>query len=286
MVGGARNRDNLLEPEMGFFDYLKGNPKYGEKSILRLNLRHRFLIDDFPEIKGADVLDLAAHDGRWSYALAAAGARSVLGVEGRPELVAQFANYPEAEFKGLVKLEVGDIYDVLRRLVAEARSFDIVTVFGIYYHVMDHYGLLVLIHMLSPKLVIIDGEFMTGNRPIIVLGIEDPSKDLNATAAFVGQNRTVKGVPTRPALELMADSLGYQVRWSDWNAVATEQRVGVSDYYRPGKMRRFTCALRPTWAGNAPGGDNGNQDQRNSRDGSRPQLARKPPGRGRFARVP
>jgi hypothetical protein len=230
---------------MGFFDYLKGNPKYDEESVRRLNLRRRFLIDDFPEIKGANVLDLAAHDGRWSYALAEAGARSVLGVEGRKELADQYASFPESEFKSSVNIEVGDIYDVLRRLVAEGRSFDIVTVFGIYYHVMDHYGLLVLIRKLSPNLVIIDSEFRTEKRRMIFLLLEDPSKHLNALEAYPSQEKVVKGVPTRPALELMAKTLDYEVKWSDWDAIDVEQRIGVKDYFREGKLRRFTCALRP-----------------------------------------
>ena len=33
------------------------------------------------------MLDIASHDGRWSMAALDAGARHVIGVEGRPELV-------------------------------------------------------------------------------------------------------------------------------------------------------------------------------------------------------
>jgi predicted RNA methylase len=39
------------------------------------------------EISGARVLDLASHDGRWSYAFAGVGAASVVGIEGRQEMI-------------------------------------------------------------------------------------------------------------------------------------------------------------------------------------------------------
>lgn len=49
-------------------------------TIYRLNQRHKLIIDPFlPQIEGARVLDIAAHDGRWSYALAAAGASGSWG---------------------------------------------------------------------------------------------------------------------------------------------------------------------------------------------------------------
>ena len=61
----------------GFFDFLKSLPPYDDNAttVHRLDQRHRLIIDPFqPQIAGARVLDLAAHDGRWSYALAHAGA--------------------------------------------------------------------------------------------------------------------------------------------------------------------------------------------------------------------
>lgn len=66
----------------GLFDFLTELPPYddNETTIYRLNQRHKLIIDPFgPQIEGARVLDIAAHDGRWSYALAAAGAAEVVG---------------------------------------------------------------------------------------------------------------------------------------------------------------------------------------------------------------
>src|SRR5262249_22037325 len=75
----------------GFFDE---SPRFYETSETsthpgRLNLRHQAMFGDNLDVfEGARVLDIASHDGRWSFAALKAGAASVVGIEGRPELVA------------------------------------------------------------------------------------------------------------------------------------------------------------------------------------------------------
>jgi protein-L-isoaspartate O-methyltransferase len=74
----------------GFFDRF---PRFYDTSETathpgRLNLRHQAMFGDNLDIfDGASVLDIASHDGRWSFAALQAGAASVVGVEGRRELV-------------------------------------------------------------------------------------------------------------------------------------------------------------------------------------------------------
>ena len=54
----------------------------------RLNRRYCALIESNQEIlRRASVLDLASHDGRWSFAALKNGAGKVTGIEGREELV-------------------------------------------------------------------------------------------------------------------------------------------------------------------------------------------------------
>jgi predicted RNA methylase len=65
---------------------------------LRLRLRHRAIVRDNAEIlDGAHVLDIASHDGRWSFAAQHAGAAHTTGIEARAELVdnavANFTHY-------------------------------------------------------------------------------------------------------------------------------------------------------------------------------------------------
>jgi len=73
-----------------FFD---DNPEFLETSTTasskrRLNLRHIGIIEENEEIlRGSSVVDIASHDGRWSYAALHAGATHVTGVEGRRHLI-------------------------------------------------------------------------------------------------------------------------------------------------------------------------------------------------------
>ena len=231
----------------GFFSFLGSmdGGKYDDLAIARMNLRHRFVVQKFSEeIKGQRVLDLASHDGRWPYAFAAAGARQVVGIEGRKELVDMFDDYPETPYKNKVSLTVGDIYDGVRKLIEQRERFDVVAVLGIYYHIMDHYGLLVLIDQLRPKIIIVDSEFMVDPWPHVAIVLEATSKDLNTTPYKENQVRAPVGIPSQQAMEKMAESLGYKTEWLDWESVSLDERRGVEDYYRQGKKRRFTCVLR------------------------------------------
>ena len=157
---------------MGFFDFLNDTTRYGGRptNIARLERRREFIVEPFAdEIKDARVLDLASHDGRWAYALAGAGAREVVGIEFRQELIDQFAGYPEGETKDRVSLIQGDIFEELPKLVAAGEKFDVVTIFGVFYHIMDHYALLKLVKQLGARLVVIDSEFLTRDAPLIRL---------------------------------------------------------------------------------------------------------------------
>lgn len=233
---------------MSIFDFIRGMPLYATKprDADRLNNRHRFIIDPFKaDIRDARVLDLASHDGRWPYAFATAGAREVVGIEGRPELIREFAAYPPGPDRDRVRLIQGDINDEVPKLVAAQARFDVVSVLGIYYHITTHYPLLASLRALRPRLIIIDSEFQNTTAPVIRLVQEDTRKTMNSLAYFDGQVKAVKGVPSRSALEMMAGSLGYAVEWLDWNNLPPRQRVGVKDYYRDGPQTRATCALRP-----------------------------------------
>jgi 2-polyprenyl-3-methyl-5-hydroxy-6-metoxy-1,4-benzoquinol methylase len=126
-----------------------------------MNKCHDALIAPFaPEISGSRVLDLASHDGRWSYAFAGAGAASVVGIEGRQEMVDMFDDFPDEALKSKVELRVWNIYDGLEAATANGETYDVVAVFGILYHLMDHFRLFLLIRKLKPKLIIVDSEFM------------------------------------------------------------------------------------------------------------------------------
>lgn len=236
---------------MGFFDFLTKVDRYAghaPASINRLDTRRRFIVSPFEtEIRGKRVLDLASHDGRWSYALASAGASEVVGIEGRPELIEQFAGFPDDEIRSRVRFVEGDLFEELERLCVAGARFDVVAVFGIFYHVMDHYRLLRLIARLQPELVIIDSEWMIHDGPMIRVVLEDTRKILNAIPSETDRIMAPKGVPSRKALEIMATTLGYRTEWVDWEKLPQGERTKLPDYFRtpPSVNRRGTCALRP-----------------------------------------
>lgn len=233
---------------MGFFDFLGGMDLYAgdAASVIRLNTRHKHLIELFEEeINGARVFDIASYDGRWAYAFAAAGAKKVVGVEARQQLIDQFDAYPDAKLRKKVDLRCNDLFDELDRAAGKGETYDVVSVFGILYHIMDHFRLLKAACALNPKVIIVDSEFMDRPGPMVQLVREKTEKSLNAAPQIDNQEVAVVGYPSFKALEVMADVLGYDVEWVDWTLHPENDRKGVHDYYRQGDKRRGTCALWP-----------------------------------------
>lgn len=233
---------------MGFFQFIGQLPQYaGQAGVTeRMDRRHERLIDPLRSVlNGARVLDLAAHDGRWAYAFASAGAAQVVGVEGRQELIARFHGYPQDDAHGRVQMVHQDIFDYLEGAVARQEQFDVVAVLGIFYHIMDHARLLFLIAQVQPKLVIIDSEFAHRPGPVIALVRERTDVHLNAIPARAGQDMRLKGVPSRAAMEAMAEDAGFSTQWINWDDLPETRRRGVADYFRQGPMRRGSCLLRP-----------------------------------------
>lgn len=235
---------------MAVLEFLNRLPKYREdaKHLERQRQRHAFLIEPFlDDIKGAKVLDIAAHDGRWSYALAEAGAESVLGIEGRAELIELFDELPESAAKDRVTLVAEDLYDALDRLNAEGQTFDVVALYGIMYHVMDHFRIVRQCVKLSAKLIVIDSEFMKGVNPYIQMVKERTDVEINATPQIGGQEIAIKGVMSNAAMERIAEALNCEIEWLPWEDLPKENRTVVRDYFRgpQKKMVRRTCALRP-----------------------------------------
>ncbi len=230
------------------FEFLKNIDPYSEKNgpIKRLNQRRRLILDPFiPQIRDAKILDLGCHDGRWSYALASVGAKRVIGVEAREELIERFKLFPEDEAKAKVELVCADIFDDLERRAKALQKIDVVTLYGVFYHVMDHKRLLSLISLLRPSLVIIDSEFINVDNAIIQVLQEETSNELNAISRVRGKKVTSVGVPSFRATEFIADSIGFDVTWVNASLLLGINREGMNDYFREGRKIRGTCYLTP-----------------------------------------
>lgn len=210
----------------------------------RLNMRHEFCVSRMkPWFEGRRVLDLASHDGRWAYAYAAAGASEVVGVEGRLELVEEFAAFPDNPVKSRIRLFHDDVVTFMTWLVSIDERFDFIANLGFYYHTMEHYRVLSLARDLGAASMVVDSEFIMTDNPVIQIAHETTDKVSNAIATYDGQVDNVIGVPSTGAMEQMADVLGYDTHWLDWDSLPEDRREGLGDYFRNHRKRRGTCRL-------------------------------------------
>src|SRR4051794_17029055 len=139
----------------GFFDsyprFLRTSGSETQAGTGRLNLRHAAIIEtNLDAIRGRRILDIASHDGRWSFAALMAGADHVTGIEAQPGLVAS-AVETMAEYEispDRYRFIVGDVHEVINDLTPE--SFDTIFCFGFLYHTVHHMRLFSSIARLRP----------------------------------------------------------------------------------------------------------------------------------------
>jgi hypothetical protein len=186
----------------------------------RLNLRYEAIFGENRDIfEGARVLDLASHDGRWSLAALANGARSVTGIEARPELVkAATENLDEYGYGAdRVRFIAGDVHEVLSTQDFEA---DVVLCLGFLYHTLRYNELLGGIRRTHARYLIIDtfSPHMMGPVPNVNVITEDADEEGKAAAdAYTHGLSVLVGRPNLAAIQTMLGAYGYRVeRLSDW----------------------------------------------------------------------
>jgi 2-polyprenyl-3-methyl-5-hydroxy-6-metoxy-1,4-benzoquinol methylase len=154
--------------------------------INRLNERYNHII--LPNLKhviSKRILDLGAHDGRWTWAFLESGASFVTGVEGRPEtakrLITQLTT--KSKFDGRYEFIVADVFDALTNF--QTSQFDTICCLGIFYHIMNHDLLMKLVDRLKPEAIIIDSSMIDTDDMVIRLQYEPTSNPLNGIAPAV-----------------------------------------------------------------------------------------------------
>lgn len=199
----------------------------------RLNGRHTAIVQHCEDrIRGRRVLDIASHDGRWTFAALHAGAAHVTGIEPRAELVANahetFREYGVDE--GRFEFVQGDVFDKM-----PGRRFDTVFCLGFYYHTMRHVELLDLIERSGATFAVIDTEITPGSgrvvpapadarlvhgNPYSVELVREPVDDQQMAVAdsATRNGHTLVGRPSAAAIEFMADHFGFDCSRFDWQA--------------------------------------------------------------------
>ena len=200
----------------------------------RLGARYEAIIQNGqPYLEGKTVVDLGAHNGRWSFAALHAGAKKVISIEGRRDM-------SEAEdriFKKLgvqadrYSLRVGDGLEVLNRLGA---ACDTVLLLGIYYHVHNHLDWVKAIRGTGADNVIIDTE-ITPSDPadrIVRFKFED-TENLMSTPfeSFPGFGKGIVGHPSRAFVNYSFAAYGFACKEVDWRPLLEKWGTkGMEDY--------------------------------------------------------
>lgn len=182
----------------------------------RLALRHVAIIDDNARhLRGARVLDLASHDGRWSLAALKAGAAHVTGLEARPELVQ--AARENLAFYGVPDEQSTFIQGDLNHALNAPGQFDVVLCLGYFYHTLNHLALWQYIASTGARHVILDGMVEPGDDMVIRVYAEPTDNHANGVAdAGVVNGQVLVGHPSRPVLSSMLRHFGYGCAFFDW----------------------------------------------------------------------
>lgn len=199
----------------------------------RLNRRH-FGIIEHVDFKDKTVLDLGSHDGRWSIAAVKAGAKHVVGLEGRREAVTQAK-------KNAVALGVSDktsfaVSDIDSNSI-ENHKVDIVLCCGIFYHIANHYTLFRQMYNTGAKTIVIDGQFLKTReaavwfKPEPVDQIDTGLKNLpNTITLDYKKGQSLVGVPSMPFVGLLAHGFGFTVDEVNYNNGNVSNNVTMADY--------------------------------------------------------
>ena len=216
-----------------FFDE---NPEFLETSVTaasrnRLNLRHLGIIKENEDVlRGSTVVDVASHDGRWSYAALDAGADRVIGIEGRQRLVDN-ANrtFAAKGVRGSAYVMIqGDVHEELLRPKVKG---NVVLCLGFLYHTARYVELMAGIRSTQAKYVIVDTRVIpsVGDRPLVEMRTEGTKAESVAIKdRFARRNRVISAVPSEAAVVLMLEAIGYEVdHRTDWPALLASHDTEV-----------------------------------------------------------
>lgn len=238
---------------MGFFDDYPGFQATSMTGAMlgRLNPRHDAIVAANRDLfVGARVLDLASHDGRWSFAAIKAGAAHVLGVEARPDLI---ANAEEAfRVYGVEHDRYSFVRaDAIEYLRTARPQVDLVLILGFLYHVWQQIELIRLVAETGARHVVVDTAILADSRlhpsaPVVVeLRLETIDGEGNqALPDREGSAEAFVGHPSRQAVTTMFDYFGFDAVEFDWPALIREYPVeAISDYVQ-GNRTTFLMTRR------------------------------------------
>ena len=215
----------------------------------RLNLRHLAIIKENEAIlRGGSIVDIASHDGRWSFAALEAGATRVIGIEGRPRLVETAKRtlaakgVPESRYRMIAG-------DVPSRILGPDVVGDVVMCLGFFY-TARYVELVAEIRSTGAEYVIVDTRVLRNvKRPVVEMRTE--STDGQALAIrdrFALDGRVISAVPSEAAVVLMLEAAGYDAdHRTDWSGLlAQHPGARAVRQYADGRRVTFRAKKRST----------------------------------------
>jgi len=234
---------------VGFFDRYERFYSTSKTSPLpdRLNSRYDAIIARNRELlAGRRVLDIASHDGRWSFAALSAGAAHVHGIEPREELIghacATFSSYGIDESR--YSFACGDVFNLI-----QGTQYDVVLCLGFYYHTIRHAELLDLIERTGAKLVIIDTEVTPYADEMVVKASDDArlvhgnpygvqllrdqvdDEQMAWSDSMTRNGYTIVGRPSRAAMNFLANHFGFRPSRFDWTRYLAEHPEAIPSVF-------------------------------------------------------
>jgi hypothetical protein len=216
----------------------------------RLNKRYQATIEHNRQLfSGNRIIDVASHDGRWSFAAVKSGAAHVTGIEARPDLVDSanqtFKLYeiPSDRYRFIV----GDALEWLRREPVKA---DLVLLLGFFYHIWQHIELVRLVEATGARHVIVDTAILPdaglpqGAAMVWLMREKIALPSNQAIADHPGSNVALVGYPSRAAVRLMFDYFGFDCEEFDWRSLVAQGPLeGIADYAE-GRRTTFLMTRR------------------------------------------
>ncbi len=213
----------------------------------RMNERYEALFASNRGIlEGARVLDLASHDGRYSFAALKTGAAHVIGVEVRQSLIdrAQEAFAFYGQDPATYRFVRGDLFEVLAR---EKFDIDVVLCFGFLYHTYRHTELMYRLHNLAPRHLIVDTMVTRETQRTLKVIRERDVEDIRSAAQDAYSVRQVLVLrPSVPALRMLLRSYGFEIEsMYDWKGrLNGRPPVPGVDGYAKGTRVTLRCRSR------------------------------------------
>jgi Methyltransferase domain len=239
---GAAKASMFFDAYPRFYETSSTSPFRG-----RLNLRYEAIFAENRDIfRGARVLDLASHDGRWSLAALKTGASQVVGLEANADLVTaareNLRHYCGDE--GQYRFVAGDLFEVLRDQRFEA---DVVLCLGFLYHTLRYNELLRRIRDIGPRYLVVDTQVMPGEkRRHVRLETERLGREANAAEdPFSYGGQAVVGRPSLAAVRFLLDAYDFEIeRFSDWASIIRDNASVESGGYANGRRVTLRCVSK------------------------------------------